>query len=108
MGEILWGQGGQAGPQACESGNGDFSYCPQGLGLEQKPGFVSPWASPWVWGNLPWGVGTVSCACNACQKTSACGKRHIWILFIEGRECGAREFVEDFYPFLWLILHVFL
>lgn len=37
---------------------------------------------------------TLSCVCNTCQKTSACGRRHIWILFTEGR-----EFVEDFYPF---------
>lgn len=46
------------------------------------------------------------CAYNACQKTSACGRRHIWTLFAEGRACGAREFMKDFYPFLRLILHV--
>lgn len=42
------------------------------------------------------------------SETSACGRRHIWILFTEARECGAKEFVEDFYPFLGLILHVFV
>lgn len=68
---------------------------PQGIGtstaLKSGPGTGS-----WLCEALgkPPGVETLSCVCNACQKTSACGKRHIWILFTEGR-----EFVEDFYPF---------
>lgn len=37
------------------------------------------------------------------SETSACG-----ILFTEGRGCGVKEFVEDFYPFLRLTLHVFV
>lgn len=42
-----------------------------------------------------------------CSPASlAYGRRHLWVLFTQGRECGAREFVEDFYPLLWLVLHV--
>lgn len=38
----------------------------------------------------------------------AYGRRHIWMLFTQGRECRAREFMEDFNPLLWLILHGFV
>lgn len=40
--------------------------------------------------------------------SSACGRKHICTLFTQGRECGAREFVEEFYPLLWLILYIFI
>lgn len=40
--------------------------------------------------------------------SSACGKKHIWMLFTQGREYGAKEFVEEFYPLLWSILYVFI
>ena len=71
-----------------------------GLHLREQelllPSRSGPGTGSWLCEALgkPLGVETLSCVYNACQKTSACGKRHIWILFIEGR-----EFVEDFYPF---------
>lgn len=34
----------------------------------------------------------------------AYGRRHLWVPLTQGRECGAREFVEDFHPLLWLVL----
>lgn len=49
-----------------------------------------------------------SVLCCVPEKTSVCGRRLVWILFTRSREDGAREFVEDFSPFLWLVLHVFI
>lgn len=93
---------GGGGALACESGKSDFSL----LLSSRSPRLCEAPASPGVGGHLP-RVGTVSCACMHVRKHLPVGG-DMWILFTEGRECGAREFVEDFHPFLWLILHVFV
>ena len=44
-----------------------------------------------------------------CPPASrARGRRHICMLLPESTECAAGAFVGDFYPLLWLILHVFV